>query len=136
MIEAPVDAEVAVARPVDAAAAVVAPPMHADAGLRVAPRDAVALVAPRPDAATATVPPAVDAGEAAAPTAAEIAALYTDVGGALRRLSDKKGPEVAEALWQRYRLVRLQSAIVSEQSRREAARTLGVLRKDAATAAQ
>ena len=136
VIEAPVDAEVAVARPVDAAAAVVAPPMHADAGLRVAPRDAVALVAPRPDAATAIVPPAVDAGEAAAPTAAEIAALYTDVGGALRRLSDKKGPEVAEALWQRYRLVRLQSAIVSEQSRREAARTLGVLRKDAATAAQ
>ncbi len=68
--------------------------------------------------------------------ASEIAALYTDVGGALRRLSDKKGPDVAEALWQRYRLVRLQSALASEQSRREAQRMLNAIRKDAATAGQ
>ncbi len=143
-VVAPADAEAAIAVAADAAvvhridAAVVVgiTPVHVDAGTQAAPHDAEVHGVKALDAAVAIVAPAIDAGEAAAPTASEIAALYTDVGGALRRLSDKKGPEVAEALWQRYRLVRLQTALASEPARREAQRTLDAIRKDATRAGQ
>jgi hypothetical protein len=63
-------------------------------------------------------------------SAASVASLYGTVGRELKKLAEAKGNAVADELWSRYRRIRINEALRSEDSRTEASATLDGIRRD------
>jgi hypothetical protein len=71
------------------------------------------------------IPPTTNVVPADDPSAQEIAALYTVVGRALRKLEN--GDPVVQDLWIRYRRIRLNEVIATPEGRRATKATLDEL---------
>jgi tRNA A-37 threonylcarbamoyl transferase component Bud32 len=89
------------------------------------PTQAITTQLPVRPVAPQTIPPTTNVVPADDPSAQEIAALYTVVGRALRKLEN--GDPVVQDLWIRYRRIRLNEVIATPEGRRATKATLDEL---------
>jgi serine/threonine protein kinase len=67
-------------------------------------------------------------------SSATVANLYGVVGRELKALDDKRGSEIAQPMWHRFRVLRINDALQTPEKRAAAERVLSQLRKDIAAA--
>jgi serine/threonine protein kinase len=83
---------------------------------------------------TGTTKPPTTTAPAADISAGAVANLYGTVGRELKALDTKRGADIAQPMWQRFRQLRINDALQSAEKRAAAERMLSQLRKDIAAA--
>jgi serine/threonine protein kinase len=83
---------------------------------------------------TGTTKPPTTTARAADISAGAVANLYGTVGRELKALDTKRGADIAQPMWQRFRQLRINDALQSPEKRAAAERMLSQLRKDIAAA--